>query len=163
MPFRRNAPVAAALVAAPLVAGLLAAPLPAGAAPLEPEACAKFRTERQGLIADGVKTDMGKGPEWAKANLSPERLGKIERLIAVEEQLSFRCDELVTAKPQMKEPPKPAKTAGEDGGKQAATPAAGAAGSGDAKATAVQKPAAKKKTVSKVKKKPADAAASAAN
>jgi len=151
MPFRRNELVAAALLAVPLLAGLVVTPPSALAAPLEPDACAILKTERQGLIADGVKTDMGKGPEWGKANLSPERLGKIERLIAVEEQLSFRCDELVTAKPQMKEAPKPAKAdaAPQGASKQAANAAAGGA-PGD---PAPQNPPLKKKVV---KKKPAD-------
>ena len=34
---------------------------------------------------------MAKGPEWAKANLGPEKLQQVQRLIEVEEQLLFRC------------------------------------------------------------------------
>lgn len=97
---------------------LLATAGPAAAAPLEPEACAALKSEREQLIAAGAKVDMQKGPEWAKENLAPERLGRIERLIAVEEQLSFRCDVLVTARPALKEPPKPAQP-----GKEAAATA----------------------------------------
>lgn len=91
------------------MAGLLAAlPVTPGyAAPLEPEACSVLKTEFQGLVTDGTKADMERGPEWAKANLAPEKLSKIERLIAVEELLSFRCGEPVTARPLMKELPKP--------------------------------------------------------
>lgn len=77
------------------------------AAPLDQPACAALDKERGDLIASGLKTDMEKGPAWAKANLAAERLDKIQRLIAIEEQLSFRCDKLVTAPPQIKEPPKP--------------------------------------------------------
>lgn len=77
------------------------------AAPLDPPACAALDKERDDLLAAGLKTDMDKGPAWAKANLAAERLAKIQRLIAIEEQLSFRCDKLVTAAPQIKEPPKP--------------------------------------------------------
>lgn len=84
---------------------LLAAPC-AVAAPLAPDVCASLKTEYQGLVAGGAKSDMDRGPEWAKANLTPDRLGKIERLIAVEEQLSFRCGELLTAQPVIKEAPK---------------------------------------------------------
>lgn len=84
---------------------LLAAP-GAVAAPLAPDVCASLKTEYQGLVADGAKADMDRGPEWAKTNLTPERLGKIERLITVEEQLSFRCEELLTARPIIKEAPK---------------------------------------------------------
>jgi hypothetical protein len=34
---------------------------------------------------------MAKGPEWAKANLIPEKLERIRRFIEVEGQLLFRC------------------------------------------------------------------------
>jgi hypothetical protein len=87
---------------------IAAAPAAALAAPLDPEACAALKTEHASLVAAGAKSDMSRGPAWAKANLAPERLGRIERLITVEEQLSFRCGELLTARPQMKEPPQPA-------------------------------------------------------
>lgn len=87
------------------VALSLAAPR-AMAAPLEPEACATLRTEHQSLVAGGAKSDMARGADWAKANLAPDRLAKIERLITVEEQLSFRCGELLTARPLIKERPK---------------------------------------------------------
>ncbi|MGE0024844.1 MAG: hypothetical protein AB7S70_14565 [Hyphomicrobium sp.] len=79
---------------------------PAAATPLAPEACAALKTEYAGLVAGGAKADMDRGPDWAKSNLAPERLGKIERLIAVEEQLSFRCDNQMTARPVLKEQPK---------------------------------------------------------
>jgi hypothetical protein len=77
------------------------------AAPLEPEACSALKTELQGLLSTGAKSDMDRGPDWAKANLAPDKMAKIERLIAVEEQLSFRCGEQVTARPALKELPKP--------------------------------------------------------
>jgi len=90
----------------PLAALLLLLTPRALAAPLEPEACATLKSEHQSLVAAGAKSDMDRGPEWARANLSPERLGKIERLIAVQEQLSFRCGEQqLTARPAIKEPP----------------------------------------------------------
>jgi len=79
---------------------------PAAAAPLTPEACATLKTEYDGLVTGGAKADMERGPDWAKANLAPERLGRIERLIAVEEQLSFRCGDQMTARPVLKEQPK---------------------------------------------------------
>ncbi len=66
------------------------------------------------MIGAGIKSDMDRGPEWAKANLAQDRLKQIEHLISVEEQLSFRCGQLVTASPQIKEPPK------QPGGKAAA-------------------------------------------
>lgn len=97
----------------------------ATAAPLEPEACATLKTELQGLVAGGAKSDMDRGPEWAKTNLAPDRLAKIERLITVEEQLSFRCGELLTARPIITEPP---KTEGDKPGATAAGLSASDAG-----------------------------------
>lgn len=81
------------------------------AAPLDPEACTALKTEHTSLVAAGAKSDMSRGPEWAKANLAPDRLEKIKRLITIQEQLSFRCGEQLTARPQIKEPPKPAGVA----------------------------------------------------
>jgi len=155
MRFRRNEPVVAvALFATPLLAGLLAAPAGAPASPLAPQACTALKTERQDLIASGAKSDMEKGPVWAKANLSSERLGKIERLIAVEEQLSFRCDDPVTARPQLKKPP--AKTANADGGDKEPATAKTAA---DADSSAAPQKPAKKRTAGKTKRKAAGDAA----
>ncbi|WP_171946458.1 hypothetical protein [Hyphomicrobium sp. CS1GBMeth3] len=103
----RRVPAAALLPAAMLS---LATPT-ALAAPLDPEACTALKTEHTSLVAAGAKSDMSRGPEWAKTNLAPDRLDKIKRLIAVEEQLSFRCGEQLTARPQIKELPKPAGVA----------------------------------------------------
>lgn len=101
----RITPIILALVA------LVALPATAGAVPLDKPACDSLKTEHAALLAGGLEADMARGPEWAKANLAPERLKLIERLIEVEEQLSFRCGEIVTARPLMKEPPKPEKSA----------------------------------------------------
>jgi hypothetical protein len=90
-----------------LLAAILVAALPAKAAPLDPQACNTLKSEYQGLVAAGAKNDMEKGPQWAKSNLQPDRMNAIERLIAVVEQLSFRCGELMTARPTLKEQPKP--------------------------------------------------------
>jgi hypothetical protein len=91
---------------APLLT-LILSTAPVAAAPLDPQACKDLNAERDAMIGAGIKTDMDRGPDWAKANLPEDRLKKIERLISVEEQLSFRCGQLVTATPQIKEPPKP--------------------------------------------------------
>jgi hypothetical protein len=100
-----------------LCAALCLAPAPAVvAAPLDAQACATLKSEYDGLVAAGAKSDMDRGPEWAKANLPPERLGKIERLITVGEQLSFRCGEQVTARPVIKELPKPEGAKAAEGG-----------------------------------------------
>lgn len=89
-----------------LILALLLASPAAWATPLDPEACKSLKAEHEGLVADGAKSDMAKGVAWAEKNLKPERLAKISRLIAVEENLSFRCGQMVTAAPAMKELPK---------------------------------------------------------
>jgi hypothetical protein len=58
---------------------------------LDKESCKSLSVERESLVAAGVKGDMDRGPEWAKANLNPERLGEIKRLMELGEQLEFRC------------------------------------------------------------------------
>lgn len=65
--------------------------LPAAAAPLDAEACGRLKQEQAGLVAGGAKGDMARGPDWAKANLSGDKLKQIERFIDVEEQILFRC------------------------------------------------------------------------
>lgn len=143
----------------------LASPL--AATPLEDQACAALSTEREGLLSRGVKDDMAKGPEWAKANLAPERMREVARLLDIEEQLAFRCPKSPLAQPAKsllkkspagdvtdkdgKDPDK------EDAGAPASTPQGGA---GTAKASAAQQtPAApkKKKATSNVKPKSPDA------
>jgi hypothetical protein len=61
------------------------------AAPLEKEVCNSLREEHDQLVLAGAKADMERGPEWARANLAFNRIKQIERLIAVGEQLAFRC------------------------------------------------------------------------
>lgn len=80
-------PIAYALACLPLA--IFAAP--AGAVGLGEEACKDLKAEQAKLVDAGTRKDMEKGPEWAKSNLSPERLASIARLIEVEEDISFRC------------------------------------------------------------------------
>lgn len=54
--------------------------------------CEALHAENRGLISAGVPALMEKGPGWAKANLSPEQLGQIKRLLHVSEQITFRCE-----------------------------------------------------------------------
>jgi hypothetical protein len=63
----------------------------ARAAPLGTDGCTKLKDEHSQLELAGVELDMAKGPEWAKANLPPEKIERIRRLIEVEAQLLFRC------------------------------------------------------------------------
>lgn len=84
-------------------------PVAAAADPLDPATCTGLTQEREQLIAKGAKDDMDRGPVWAKENnLGQDRLANVQRLMTVEEQLSFRCDKLVTARPAMLQPPEPA-------------------------------------------------------
>jgi hypothetical protein len=59
---------------------------------LDRSACKQLESELAHVVATGVRTDMQKGAEWARANLPPERLKQIKHLIEIEEQLEFRCD-----------------------------------------------------------------------
>lgn len=61
------------------------------AAPLDAEQCAKLKTELAELEQAGVRASMAKGPAWGKANLAPDKLDKVRRLVEVDEQLLFRC------------------------------------------------------------------------
>lgn len=81
------------------------------AAPLEADACANLTAERAGLVSQGVEGDMAKGAQWARQNLPETRLSQIKRLIEVNEQLSFRCGLMVTARPSLiVRTPTPAQT-----------------------------------------------------
>lgn len=84
-PRRHNLALSAALAAYVGGVGM------AAAVQLDKEACDALRSEEAGLVTAGIKTDMDKGPEWAKTNLTPERLQQVARFIELEEQLSFRC------------------------------------------------------------------------
>ncbi len=73
------------------VAVCAVAPAVAFATKLDNAACAALTDERNAITATGVKADMERGPEWAKANMPPERLQSALRLLEVEDQLEFRC------------------------------------------------------------------------
>jgi hypothetical protein len=119
-------------------AALLAWSALSRAATLDQEACARLKTELMQLELAGTRTNMSKGPEWAKANLASDKLQQVKRLLDVEEQILFRCQgkplvvlpEGVDAEPapaERKDGPaaKPGPV-GKDGGKDGA-PAAGKA------------------------------------
>ncbi|HJU33117.1 MAG TPA: hypothetical protein VJ740_16755 [Hyphomicrobiaceae bacterium] len=65
--------------------------LPAHARQLDKDECAKLKSEQTQLEQAGVRGTMVKGAEWAKANLAPDKLEQIKRLIELDEQLLFRC------------------------------------------------------------------------
>ncbi len=75
-----------------LAAALAAAwPGAALAAKLDKAACANLVSELTTITASGARADMERGPEWAKANLAPDRLQSIQRMLEIDDQLEFRC------------------------------------------------------------------------
>jgi len=74
-----------------VIAALLLQGSAARAAQLDKDSCAKLKTEQAQLEQGGTRGSMGKGPEWAKVNLAPDKLEQIRRLIELDEQLLFRC------------------------------------------------------------------------
>lgn len=71
---------------------------PAHAERISAQDCKTFETEQEKLEKSDLPKDIEKGPEWAKANLKPERIRLIGRFIYLQEQLEFRCpDVLATA------------------------------------------------------------------
>jgi hypothetical protein len=118
-------------LAAALWTAVLAIASPAMAERLDKPACDALRSEEDGLVQAGIKTDMEKGAEWAKANLSAERLNQIARFIELGEQIAFRCREIKAPPPT--KTAKPTAAPGTDkAGAQAGTaaPAGAAAAAG---------------------------------
>jgi hypothetical protein len=128
----------------------------AWAAPLDEAACTQLKEEHAQLAKGGTKADLDKGPAWAKANLTPERLKEVERYIAVEEQLLFRCPqpkparEAATGEPLPKHKRARTKTGGTDDDTETGDPAtpapkasAKAAAAKDKEATRTPTPPAK--------------------
>ena len=129
-------------------AAVLGAADAARAEPLSKETCDTLKFEQETIVAAGVKDDMAKGPEWAKAHLSRDKLGQIRRWIELEEQLSFRCG---LAKVRITLPPDEEATGqGPDGQAQPAQPAAA-----QPAAAPADPPAAKPKPKPKPAAKPA--------
>lgn len=119
-----------------LVLAALLVPLPivgaAEAARLDKDACEALKTEHANLVSAGVREQMAKGPEWAKANLPRDALAGIRRLIEVEEQIAFRCERprpavVTTAVPAEGEEPARAGTTHKPSAKAAGVPAEPAA------------------------------------
>jgi len=83
----------------------------AGAVPLDEEACNTLEQERAGLITAGANQDMAKGADWGVANLSQERLARVQRLIEIDEQITFRCPVSGAGAKTAQPKPAPAKAA----------------------------------------------------
>jgi len=106
----------------------------ASAAPLDADTCAKLKAEQTQLEDAGAGHNMAKGPQWAKANLAPDKIEQVRRLIELEELLLFRCTgrSLVTLPPEPDPDPAAASAEPAEDGKD--TPEA--ASSGGKKASA---------------------------
>src|SRR5262245_14652135 len=63
----------------------------ASATRLDKAACADLNTELSGLLVPGPQEEMEKGPAWAAADVRPERLAIINKVIELQGMLEFRC------------------------------------------------------------------------
>ena len=73
---------------------------PARAGMLDVESCRRNKNEYDTLGASGIREMMTKGPDWAKANLTKERMEQVRRYLALEEDVRFRCP-LGKARPEL--------------------------------------------------------------
>ncbi|MFN0219767.1 MAG: hypothetical protein ACKVP4_13245 [Hyphomicrobium sp.] len=89
LPSPRNALTAAALLLASM--GPAAATQPR----LDDATCTEMRLEKMKFVETGILADIARGPEWGKANFSPEKLREIELYIMLDEQLKFACRDAV--------------------------------------------------------------------
>lgn len=58
---------------------------------IDAETCAQLRLEETKFRQSGILNDISKGAEWAKANLTPERLRDVEHYLTLGEQVEFGC------------------------------------------------------------------------
>jgi hypothetical protein len=63
----------------------------ARAAPLDQAACDAIKQDLSALERGGSRAAFDKGAAWAKANLKPEQIALVERLLDAEAQFLFRC------------------------------------------------------------------------
>lgn len=97
MPFAMRAVV--------LAAALVPVQAIATAAALDEAVCKDLDARQKQLELQGIKDDLAKGPEWAKATLTPARLDAVKQYIEIKEQVAFRCPSLVVVSvPELAEP-----------------------------------------------------------
>jgi hypothetical protein len=73
---------------------------PVAAAKLDKDACTGLSSELAAISATGIKADMERGPGWGLANMPPERLRDVRRVLELEDQLEFRCGMRGISKPK---------------------------------------------------------------
>ena len=83
-----------------LCASLTSVAGPARAGMHDAESCRRIKTEHDSLGASGIREMLPKGPEWAKSNLTKERLEQIRRFLTLDEDMRFRCP-LGKARPEL--------------------------------------------------------------
>ncbi len=66
---------------------------------LEAAECKTIDAEMKTLEASGLKGDLDKGVEWAKANLAGSRMEQVKVYLDLREKVLFRCPSLVVATP----------------------------------------------------------------
>ena len=145
-----------------LFAAALLLQMPAArTAPLDKDGCAKLKVEQGQLEHAGTRGNMGKGPQWAKTNLEPDKLDQIRRLLEVDEQLLFRCQgkPLVNLPKDLTDPDPAAREPGTDGAKTGKAAKAPKVPKKEvAKKEGEKKDAGKKEAVKKAAAQPADPA-----
>jgi hypothetical protein len=60
-------------------------------AKIDADTCTALRLEQIKFRQSGILDDISKGPEWAKANLSADRLREVEHYLLLDEQVKFGC------------------------------------------------------------------------
>lgn len=58
---------------------------------LDKDTCTQLRLEQTKSLKSGIVNDISKGPEWAKTNLSADRVREIARYIKLDEEVRFGC------------------------------------------------------------------------
>ena len=101
----------AGLAALALAGFLGGVPAPALGEPLTKEACDTLADEQAKLVDAGVKDAMAGGAEGARTRLSAQKLAQVQRFLAVDEQLLFRCGQYKARFVPPPEPEEPADAA----------------------------------------------------
>jgi len=58
---------------------------------IDKDTCEQLKTEQEKFVQSGIMSDIEKGAQWGKTNLSPERLREVQHFIMLDEQLKFGC------------------------------------------------------------------------
>lgn len=86
---RRNLDMMRAIAVAATALAVL--PPSAAAEPLSPDVCETLRRDLAELESGPAAANAARGPEWGKANLSPDEIKLVARLISLRESVLFRC------------------------------------------------------------------------